>query len=103
MVPCTCCCFSARSAPGRIQGGAKIGHGVSPSSRNFFFRRGATATNQMHSNDLEVGRSVVILVLFRSQIFDVFDLFLNLVILPYFNAIFIDFYAVKCLIFIYFV
>ena len=26
-----------------------------------------------------------------------------LVILPYFNAIFIDFYAVKCLIYIYFV
>ena len=30
--------FSARSAQGRIQGGAKIGHRGSPSSRNFFFR-----------------------------------------------------------------
>ena len=30
--------LSARSAQGRIQGGAKIGHGGSPSSRNFFFR-----------------------------------------------------------------
>ena len=30
--------FSARSPQGRIQGGAKIGHGGSPSSRNFFFR-----------------------------------------------------------------
>ena len=38
MVPYKCCCFSARSAQGRIQGGAKIGHGGSPSSRNFFFR-----------------------------------------------------------------
>ena len=38
MVPYKCCCFSARSAQGRIQGGAKIGHGGSPPSRNFFFR-----------------------------------------------------------------
>ena len=29
---------SARSAQGRIQGGAKIGQKGSPSSRNFFFR-----------------------------------------------------------------
>ena len=35
-VPYKCCCFSARSAQGRIQGGAKIGHGESPSSKNFF-------------------------------------------------------------------
>ena len=33
----------------------------------------------------------------------VFYLFLDLVILPYFKAISIDFYAVKCLIYIYFV
>ena len=38
MVPYKCCCFSARSAQGWIQGGAKIGHGGSPSLRNFFFR-----------------------------------------------------------------
>ena len=37
MVPYKCCCFSARSAQGRIQGGAKIGQRGSPSSRNFFF------------------------------------------------------------------
>ena len=49
MVPYKCCCFSARSAQGRIQGGAKIGHGGSPSSSD----RKATATNQMDSNDLE--------------------------------------------------
>ena len=47
MVPYKCCCFSARSAKGRIQGGAKIGHGGSPSDRK------ATATNRMHSNDQE--------------------------------------------------
>ena len=38
MVPYKCCCFSARSPQGRIQGGAKIGLRGSPSSRNFFFR-----------------------------------------------------------------
>ena len=26
MVPYKCCCFSARSVQGRIQGGAKVGH-----------------------------------------------------------------------------
>ena len=51
MVPYKCCCFSDRSAQGRIQGGAKIGHGGSPSSRNF--DRKATATNRMDRNDLE--------------------------------------------------
>ena len=38
MVPYKCCCFSARSAQGRIQGRANIGHGGSPSLRNFFFK-----------------------------------------------------------------
>ena len=33
-----CCYFSARSVQGRIQGGAKIGHGGSPILTNFFFR-----------------------------------------------------------------
>ena len=31
MVPYKCCCFSARSVQGWIQGGAKIGHWGSPS------------------------------------------------------------------------
>ena len=38
MVPYKFCYFSARSDQGRIQGGAKIGHGGSPSSTNFCFR-----------------------------------------------------------------
>ena len=38
MVPYKCCCFSARTTLGRIQVRAKIGHGGSPSIRNFFFR-----------------------------------------------------------------
>ena len=36
MVRYKCCCVSARSVQGRIQGGAKIGHRGSPSSTNFF-------------------------------------------------------------------
>ena len=38
IVPYKCCCFSTRFVQGWIQGGAKIGHGGSPSSTNFFFR-----------------------------------------------------------------
>ena len=48
----------------------------------------------MHSNDLEAEKEVLLfLVPFRSQIFDVFW---TLVILPYFNTISIDLYAIKC-------
>ena len=56
----------------------------------------ATATNQIHSNDLEAfGMKCCYFFSIPKVKF--------LVILPYFNAIFIDFYAVKCLIYIYFV
>ena len=60
----------------------------------------------MDSNDLEAcgKKCCYFLVPFRSQIFDAFfDVFLDLVIFAYFNAIFIDFYAVKSFICIYFV
>ena len=61
MVPYKCCCFSARSPQGRIQGGAKIGHGGPLLQETSFSDWKATATNRMHSNDLEAcGRSVVI-------------------------------------------
>ena len=39
----------------------------------------------------------------KSNFWHVFYVFLDLVILHYFNAISMDFYAVKCLIYIYFV
>ena len=39
----------------------------------------------------------------KSNFWRVFDVFLDLVILPYFNAISMDFYAVNDLIYIYFV
>ena len=51
-VPYKCCCFSARSVQGRIQGGAKIGHG-GPLQETSSYDRKATATNRMHSIDLE--------------------------------------------------
>ena len=58
MVPYKCC-FSDRSAQGRIQGGAKIGHGggggggVPLLQESSSSDRKATATNRMDSNDLE--------------------------------------------------
>ena len=48
-----CCCFSARSVQGWIQGGAKIGHGGPLIQRTSSSDWKATATNRMHSNDLE--------------------------------------------------
>ena len=53
MVPYKCCCFSYRSAQGWIQGGAKIGHGGPLLQESSSSDRKATATNRMHSNDLE--------------------------------------------------
>ena len=44
---------SARSAQGRIQGGAKIGHGGPLLQETSSSDWKATATNQMDSNDLE--------------------------------------------------
>ena len=51
--PFKCCCFSARSAQGRIQGGTKIGHGGPFLQGTSSSDRKATATNRMHSNYLE--------------------------------------------------
>ena len=102
MVPYKFFCFSAMPTQGRIQGGAKIGHRGSPSSTNFFFRPEGYSNKP---NAKQWFRSMwdevlLYLVPFQSQIFDAF---LNLVILSYLNAISIDFYAVKCLTYIYFV
>ena len=52
-VPYKCCCFSARSVQGRIQGGAKLGHGGPLLQETSSSDRKATATNRMHSRDLE--------------------------------------------------
>ena len=39
-VPYKCCCFSARSAQGRIQGEAKLGNGGVPSFKELLFQTG---------------------------------------------------------------
>ena len=48
-----CIDFWAKSAQGRIQGGAKIGYGGPLLQRTSSSDRKATPTNQMHSNYLE--------------------------------------------------
>ena len=96
-VPYKCCCFSARSVQGRIQGGAKIGHGGPLLQETSSSDGKATATNRMHSSDLETcgkkccyfGSSP------KANFWRVFDVFLDLVKFALFNAISIDFYAVK--------
>ena len=105
-VPYKCCCFSARSVEGRIQGGAKIGHGGVPFFKKLLLQSGrlqqqteCIAVIQKH-----VGRSVVIFgSIPKSNFWRVFDVFLDLVILVYFNAISIDFYVVKSFICLNFV
>ena len=59
----------------------------------------ATATNRMHSNDLEACGKKCCYFWFHSEVkfLTRFDVFLDFVILHYFNAISMDFYAVKCL------
>ena len=78
MVPYKCC-FSARS-----QGGVKIGHGGPLLQKTSSSDLKDTATNRMHSNDLEAcaKKMFLFLVPFRSQIFDLFFMsFWTLVIL----------------------
>ena len=52
-VPYKCCCFSARFVQGRIQGGQKKVTGGPLLQRTSSSDWKATATNRMHSNDLE--------------------------------------------------
>ena len=101
MVPYKCCCFSARSPQGRGQNRSRGPLLQETSSSD----RKATATNRMHSSDLEACGNKCCYFWFHSEVkfLTRFDVFLDLVILPYFNAISMDFYAVKCLINIYFV
>ena len=82
MVPYKCYYFSARSAQGRIQGGAKIGQRGSPSSRNFFRQEGY---------DLEACGKKCCYFWFHSEvkIFDTFWRLFGLSHFSYFNAIFI--------------
>ena len=99
MVPYKCCCFSARSVKGRIQGGTKVGHGGPLIQRTSFSDWKATGTNRMHSNDLKACgmKFCYFWFHFKCKFLTCFrHLFGLIVILPYFNAISVDFYAVKC-------
>ena len=74
--------------------GAKIGHGGPLLQWTSSSEQKATATNQMDSNDLEAyGKKRCY---FWFHFWCDFDVFLDLVILVYFNATLIDLYAVKC-------
>ena len=96
---------------GYICPGADPGRGQNRSRGPFLQRTSAsdwkaTATNRMHSNDLEACGKKYCYFWFHSQVKFLTrfrHLFGLIVILPYFNAISVDFYAVKCLIYIYFV
>ena len=68
MVSYKCCCFSARSAQGRIQGGAKIGHGGPLLQETSSSDWKATATNRMHSNVLEACGKKCCLFWFHSEV-----------------------------------
>ena len=63
----------------------------------------ATATNRMHSSDLEAFGKKCCYFWFHSEvkILTRFGVFMDLVIWVYFNAISIDLYAVKCFICIF--
>ena len=92
MVPYKCCCFSARCIQG---GGGSLLQRTSPSDLK------ATASNRMHSSDLESCGKKCCYFLFHSEV--KFLTCFWTVILVYFNAISIDFYAQKSLICINFV
>ena len=94
MVPYKCCCFSARSVQGRIQGGAKVGHGGPLLQRTSASDWKAIATNRMHSNDLEACGMFYCYFWFHSKVEFLTrfrHLFGLIVILPYFNAISVGF------------
>ena len=97
---------SVISAQGRIQGGAKIGQGGPLLQRTVSSDWKATATNRMHSNDLEACGMKYCYFWFHFEVkfLKCFrHLFGLIVILPHFNTIYVDFHAVKCLTYIYFV
>ena len=84
MVPYKCCCFSARSPQGRIQGGAEIGHGGGPLLQETCSSdQKATATNRIHSNDLEACGKKCCYFWFHSEV-KFFDVFLMLFGLSHF-------------------
>ena len=77
-----CSCFATRSAQERIHGGAKIGHGCPLLQETSSSDRKDTATTQMRSNDEEAcGMKCCC---FGSIPNSNFEVFLDLVIFPFF-------------------
>ena len=68
MVPYKCCCYSARPVQGWIQGRAKIGQGGPLLQRTSSSDLKATATNRIHSNDLEACGMKCCYFLFHSEV-----------------------------------
>ena len=105
MVPYKCCCFSVRSAQGRIQGGAKIGHGGPLLQETSSSDRKATATNRIAGNDLEACGKKCCNFRFHSEV-KFLTRFWRLFGLSHFGIFkcnfYIFFHAVKCVICIYF-
>ena len=91
--------------PDPSRGGAKIGHGGPLLQETSSSDWKATATNRMHSDDLETCGKKCCYFWFHSEVkfLTRFDVFLDLVKFALFNAISIDFYAVKSFICINFV
>ena len=89
--------------PGADQGRAKIGHGGPSLKKTSSSDRNTTATNRRHSNTLKAYGKKCCYFWFHSEdkFFTRYDNFFDLVILPYLNAISIDFYTVKCFICIF--
>ena len=100
MTPHICIDFWAKSAQGWIHIRAKIGHGGPLLQRTSSSDWKATATNRMHSNYLETCRKKYCYFCFYSEakFLTRSNVFLDLVILVYFNAISLDFYLVRSLI-----
>ena len=96
MVPYKCCCFSARSVQGRIKGEGKVGEGGPLLQRTSASDWKAIATNRMHGNDLEACGMLYCYFWFHSKVKFLTRFryhFGLIVIMPYFNAISVDFYA----------
>ena len=91
--------------PGADQGGTKISHGGPLLQETSSLVRIVTATNRVHSNDLEAWEKKCCYFWFHSEVkfLTRFDVVLDLVIFAYFYAISIDLYPVNCFICIYFV
>ena len=103
MVPHLCSGFSANSAKGWIQGGAKLGQWGIPSPKVFFFKLEGYSDKLMHDSDLKVYGKKRCYFWFHSEVkfLTRFYVFLDLVNLVDFNAISVDLYAVRCFICIF--